>query len=231
LLLLRALFYWQIGSAANWTPKLNLFLVSLAFRNDSAHFWPPLLYSVLSFLQTLLIFYFWLVTLTFINRESADPDPLHKLLRLHLGRVARWPWALQWLLPPLAAACLWVALHSLLLRYGIVGPVRSLFHLGEQGLLLGFALLFSLKYLLPVLLLLYLVTSYVYFGSNPFWDFVGTTACNLLSPLRKLPLQAARFDFAPVVGAVLLLLVLHALPEYLLPKLFHKNFPLCLWPQ
>src|SRR5215470_17015395 len=58
---LRALGYWLIGAPADWTPKLNLELVVLAFRGDV--FAPTLAFSCLSFLRALAVFYFWLVVL------------------------------------------------------------------------------------------------------------------------------------------------------------------------
>jgi uncharacterized protein YggT (Ycf19 family) len=91
------------------------------------------------------------------------------------------------------------------------------------------ALFFTLQYLLPVFLLLYLVTNYVYLGSSPLWDFIGETARNLLAPLRSLPLRVARLDFAPLAGVILILFLLHWLPKLILARLAENNRP--LWPQ
>ena len=145
------------------------------------------------------------------------------MLRLHLGPVARWPWLLQVLLPLVVITGLWMALHPLLTHFGIISRVRSKAHLVEQGLLIGVALYFTLQFLLPVFLLLHLVTSYVYLGSNPVWDFVGATARNLLAPLRWLPLRIARFDFAPLAGVLLILLLLHWLPNLILGRMAENN--------
>jgi uncharacterized protein YggT (Ycf19 family) len=231
LLLLRAFVYWQIGTEVNWTPQLDLTIVSLAFRNDPLHFVPVLLYSWLSFGRTLLVCYFWLLALALINRGSLEPDPFQRMLRLYLGRVTRWPWPVQALLPLLVVAGVWTALHPLLVRCAIASPVRDLVHLLEQGLLLGVGLYLSLKYLLPVFLLLHLVASYVYLGNNSFWAFVNATSSNLLAPLRRLPLRVARIDLAPVAGAVLVLFLLHVVPDYLLPRILQRNLALFLWPQ
>jgi uncharacterized protein YggT (Ycf19 family) len=212
---------------ADWTPKLNLFFVILAFSSD--HLLPMLLFSVLSFARILIVFYFWLLALAMINRRNAEPDPLQRLIRLHLGPLARWPWLLQLLLPLLLMTGLWMTLHPLLMHLGVTNRVQSNVHLAEQGLLIGTALYFSLQYLLPVFLLLHLVASYVYLGSSPLWDFVGTTTRNLLAPLHGLPLRVARFDFTPLVGVVLILVLLHWLPNLILGKLAQSN--LSLWPQ
>jgi uncharacterized protein YggT (Ycf19 family) len=227
LLLLRALLYRQIGPAADWTPKLNLFFVVLAFRSD---LWLPVTcYSVLSFARLLIICYFWLLALAMINRRSAESDPLLKMLRSHLGPAARWPWLAQLLLPLLLVTVLWVALHPLLLHLEITNRVRSTVHLAEQGILIGTALYFSLQYVLPVFLFLYLIASYVYLGASPLWDFVGATARNLLVPLRRLPLRMARFDFAPLAGVVLIFSLLHWLPNFILGQMAQNK--VSPWPQ
>src|SRR5471032_2570648 len=47
LLVLRALFYWQIGSAAGWTGRLDLGATTIFSRNNL--FGPMLLFSIFSF--------------------------------------------------------------------------------------------------------------------------------------------------------------------------------------
>jgi uncharacterized protein YggT (Ycf19 family) len=102
-------------------------------------------------------------------------------------------------------------------------PSPRFINLVEQGLVVSLGMLFSLKYLLPLLLLLYLVVSYVYLGSSPFWDFVNTTSGNLLRPLRRLPLRFAKIDLSPLVGVVVILLLLHVLPNVILQKVLTQN--------
>ena len=221
LLVLRALLYRQIGPDAEWTPKLNLFYVILAFRSDL--FFPTLLFSGLSFARILMVCYFWLLALAIINRHTTEPNPIQKLVRLHLGPVARWHLILQLLLPLVLIIGLWFALHPLLVQLKITSRVRSSAHLAEQGILLASALLFSLQYLLPVFLLLHLVASYVYLGSNVLWEFIGATARNLMAPLGRLPLRIARFDFTPLVGVVLIFALLHWLPHFILGRLAQHN--------
>jgi len=231
LLVLRALLYWQIGSAASWVPKINLMVVVLAFRNSGPHFinfLVVLLYSVLSFVRILAVFYFWVLTLSLLSQGGAEPDPIQKLFRQHLGRLSRWPWPLQAVAPLLLTACLWVALHWLLVRAGVTNRVSSNAHVVEQGLLIGLALYSSLKYLLPPLLFVYLIASYVYLGSSPVWDFLFAVARNLLAPLEGLPLRVGKCDFAPLVGAVLLLLLLHWLPGLIMSEMTARH--MSFWP-
>jgi uncharacterized protein YggT (Ycf19 family) len=223
----RALFYWMIGAPVDWTAKVDLGLISIAFRSDQ--FRLDLFYSVISFVRVLIVFYFWLIVLALLNRGVLEPDPLQKLVRLHLGRAAHWPWPIQLLLPLLMVAVLWMLSSPLLAQLGLINRVQSFARLSYQGLLVGFGLFLSLKYLLLVLLLLYLVTSYVFFGNSPLWDFVSTTARNLLKPLRALPLRFARLDLTPIVGAVLVLVALQWLPNLIIGKM--AEWKMSPWPQ
>jgi uncharacterized protein YggT (Ycf19 family) len=196
----------------------------LAFRSDN--FQTVLLFSLLSFLRMVLVFYSWLLALAIINRNVAEPDPLQKVLRLHLGPIGRWPWQLQLLLPPLVVVAIWLALQPLLVHLEVLAHARSATRLIEQGFVIGLCLFLTLKYLLPVFLLLHLFASYVYFGGNPLWEFIATTARNMLAPLQRLPCRLVKVDFAPVIGAALILFLLHVLPTILFRRL-----PLSLWPQ
>ena len=227
LLLLRAALYCQIGPEVNWTPKLNLFFVVLAFHSHL--FLPSLLYSILSFGRLLIICYFWMLVLVIINRRTGSPDPVLKALRAHLSAVARWPRLLQWGLPLLSVAALWIALHPLLVQQGIDQPAQTHTRLAGQGMLVGAALYLSLQYLLPGFLFAHLVASYVYLGDSPLWDFINATARNLLAPLRRLPLQIAHVDLAPVVGVALIFVLLHWLPDLIVRKMaLHQ---ISFWPQ
>jgi uncharacterized protein YggT (Ycf19 family) len=225
LILFRALIYWLIGTPANWTPKINLELVVLAFRGDQ--FPQVLLYSCLSFLRLLIVFYFWLLVLALVN-GGMDADALTKLVRLHLGRMVHWPWLVQLALPFVVIFGLWLTLHPLLVHLGVVASVHSGAHLAEQALLVSLGLILSLKYLLPSFLLLHLVASYVYLGTSPFWDFVAKTSGRLTAPLRRVPLRLARVDLAPVLGVILILCLLEWLPNLTLSKLSAAN--LSTWP-
>lgn len=233
LLLIRAFFYGQIGPAVGWTPRLNLSIITPAFPLTHAghvFYRSAFLFSVLSFVLVLIMFYFWLLAIAVINRRVTNPDPLQKLLLLQLGRVARWPLFLQLALPFLVCAALWMLCHPLLIHVGVTSPVKSTVVLLEQGLVLGLSLYLSLKFLLIAFLCVYIIVSYVYLGPNPLWDFVTTTSRNILSPLRHLPLQVGKLDLAPVVGIAVLVLVLYwPLPDQIGHFLDRHN--LTLWPQ
>jgi uncharacterized protein YggT (Ycf19 family) len=227
LLLARTIFYWQVGPAVNWTPKLDLYLVVLTFRG--AFFLPSLFFSLLSFLQAFLVFYFWLLTLAALNRSASGSDPIQKMISLQLGRLARWWWLAQIITPFFAVAALWIIFHPAMVYTGVTGRTQSNLHLVEQSLLAGAAIILSLKYFLPAFLAVHLVTSYVYLGKSPLLDFVGLTARNILAPLNRLSLRAGKIDLAPIIGIILILLLLHALPNFALAYLSRYN--LTVWPQ
>jgi uncharacterized protein YggT (Ycf19 family) len=226
LLLLRAWIYWKIGSAVDWTPRLDLGVVALPFRSDL--FRTSLWFSLLSFIRTLLIFYCWMLVLSAVNRKTAAIDPILRMIRLQLGRVADLPAWVQLLIPLILVAGLWAAFQPLLIQTGITNRAHSNLHLLERCLLIGVSIYFSLKYLLPAILLVHLIGSYVYLGSNPLWTFVGTTSRNLLAPLNQLPLRFRKLDLAPIIGMILILLLLDVLPNLLLRNLLERR--LTLWP-
>jgi len=203
LLLLRALLYWQIGSAVDWTPSLYLGAIDRAIPFRSDHWRLMLLFSGLSFAITLGLLYLWLLLLSLVNGRAAETDPLQKLVRLQLGRIDRWPWPVKSLLPLLVTLSLWYLLSLLLARLAIIPPALSKTHRLEQAVVVGLGAYLSWKYLIGGLLALHLVSSYVYLGNQPFWNFIALTGRNLLIPLRRVPLRLGKVDFAPLVGLAL----------------------------
>jgi len=157
-------------------------------------------------------FYFWLLTLVVINGQNASAGPIHRWTVLQFGPVARWPIWVQTLLPLLTGAAAWLAGYPLLVRIGIIDPAQSPGNLAGQALVVGAAIYLSLKYLLPVVLLLHLISSYVFLGNNPFWEFVGTTARRIVAPLNRVSLRVGRVDFTPLIALTTLLLMLNAIP-------------------
>jgi uncharacterized protein YggT (Ycf19 family) len=221
LLLVRSVFYWQIGAAANWTPQLDLAAVVISFRSD---FWTrALLYSLLSFGVVLGLFYVWLLLLSAVNRKVPETDPLQKLVRLHLSRLERWPAWLKLLLPWLLAVLLWYGAAPWLARLGIAPAPRTSFQLLQQSALVGLAVYLAWKFLLVGILFLHLLNSYLYLGNVPFWTFINATARNLLRPLGFLPLRLSKVDFAPLVGIALILLLTES-GAYQLARLYQLLF-------
>jgi len=219
LLLLRAILYWQIGPAVNWTPSLRLVAIAISFRSD--FFSRAILFSVLSFGATLIIFYLWLLLLSVVNGRSEEADPLQKLVRLHLGWVDHWPWPLKLFLPLLFVTLLWYAFNPLLIRWEIIPAVKSALHRLEQAVAIGLGVYLAWKYLITGVLILYLLSSYVYLGNHVFWNFLAVTGRNMLRPLRVLPLQIGRIDLAPLF-AIALVLVASRFAERGLTDLYRR---------
>jgi len=202
LLLLRALFYWQIGSAAHWTGALNLSVITLSFRSD--FFARMLWFSVFSFGLTLGVFYLWLLLLSIL--AGPEPSSFHRLVRMQLGRIDGWSRGVKFLLPLMVMAMFWWLATWLLAWLQIIPQPVSAAHRIEAALIVGLNSYLIWKYVIGVLLALHLLNSYIYFGKHPFWSYVNAEARTLLSPLRSVPLQAGKADFAPVVGLALVFL-------------------------
>jgi len=198
LLAVRGWVYWQIGAAVDWVPSLHLGAISPAFRSDlPAHMF---LYSLLSFAGILVQFYAWLLLLSMVNGRMSDPDALQRLVRLHLGRVDRLPWFIKLVLPLLLDSLLWLALNLFLAWMHIVPPPQSTAQRIEQALVIGCGIYLTWQYLIGGLLALMLLSSYIYLGNHPLWDFIGQSGANLLRPIRWLPLRFGRIDFTPIIA-------------------------------
>lgn len=204
LLLLRTLFYWQIGSALHpaWTGTLDFGVIPLSFRSD--FFARILWFSFFSFGLTLGVFYLWLLLLSIL--AGPEPASFHRLVRAQLGRIDDWPRGLKWLLPLMITATFWWLASWLLAWLQIIPPPVSAARRIEAALIIGLNSYLVWKYLVGAVLTLHLLNSYIYFGKHPFWSYVNAEARTLLSPLRTVPLRAGKVDFAPVVGLALVFL-------------------------
>jgi len=204
LLLLRAWLYWQIGPAVNWVPHLQLGAISVFFRSDV--FGRVFLFSILSFLLTLAVFYLWLLFLSLVNGRSAESEPMQRMVQLHLGWVDRWPWMIKLLLPLFITGATWMGLDPVLTQFKLIQPALSGMHRLEEAAVIGLGAYLSWKYLIGALLLLWLISTYIYLGNNAFWTFITLTGRNTLSPLRWAPFRVGKLDFSPVVGILLVFL-------------------------
>ena len=102
---------------------------------------------------------------------------------------------------------IWCAIHPLLLTLRIVpADLNSRWFVVAQGAVIGLAAYLVLKFFLVAVFALHLVNSYVYLGEFPLWNFVNLTARDLLRPIKWIPLQAGKIDFAPAFAIVVVLL-------------------------
>lgn len=201
LLLVRPLLYSTLAGNLNWTPLLGLGSTTLAFRAD--YLVRLVCHSFLSFGWTWLVADSWLLFLITVTALEREPDGWTRLFRQIAGWAGRWPVPLPLLLPTLAAGLGWVLAVYPLAGCGVlpeVPPVKQL--LGQAGVI-GLSVWLSLKWLVGGILLLRLVSTYVYFGSHPMWDFVQRTGGILLRPLQWLPVRFGKLDFTPLVAIAL----------------------------
>lgn len=207
LLVLRAVGYWQIGSATNWAGRLNLGVMLLSFPSNlsgtSISLLRMLVFSTLSFVVTLVAFYLCLLLFSILR----GPEPFHRLVRMQLGPVDRWPLGIKIIIPfVVTAAFWWLASWPLTWLAVIPSPVSAM-HRVEESLVIGLGSYLTWELAAVALLVLHLLNSYIYFGGHPFWKYVTAEAQTLLRPLRILPLRLGKADFAPVLGIALVILI------------------------
>jgi uncharacterized protein YggT (Ycf19 family) len=205
MLVLRALFYWQIGPAAHWTGKLDLGVISLSFRSDL--FGRMLLFSLSSFVLTLGIFYAWLLLLSLLAGPTTNAGPIHRLVRMPLGGLDGWPCWAKIILPFAGTTLVWWLASWLFARLEIIPKPISAMHRIEESVVIGLSSFLAWKIVAAAVLVLHLLNTYIYFGRQPFWKYVNSTAQTLLSPLRIIPLRAGKVDFAPAAGIVILFVI------------------------
>lgn len=209
LLLLRAPLYSEFGSALNWTGKLDIGAISIPFRSNATSYLPMLLYSFYSFGVTLAVFLLWVLFLSALKSDAAETDSLRQLLRLHLGKLESWPRLLKLLLPFLCFTLIWALASWPLTYWNILPTPATMIQRLEQALLVGVGSYLAWKYLIYAVLGLYFVSSYVYFGKQPFWQHLTIVARLLLTPLRSLPLRFGKLDLTPLVGIGLVVVFAH----------------------
>lgn len=205
LLAARAWLYWRVGSEVGWVALLDVGVLSLPFKSVSAT--RMLWYSGASFAVCLATFYCWLLLFSVLNRGVSDSDRLQRWIRQELGRVDRWPGLVKCVLPVVLAGGLWCGLHGGLVALGLVAPPTSGLHLAGQGWVIGLGCLLGWKYPLAFVLVLHLLSTYLYVGSHPGWAFVNHSARNLLRPLAGLPLRLGRIDLTPLLAIAVIVLL------------------------
>lgn len=210
LILLRALFYWQIGRAVHWSANLNLGVIGLSFRSD--FFSRMLLFSICSFALMLGFFYLCLLLLSILN----GPEPFRTFVRMQLGNMDRRSPALKLFLPLVVVSILWWLGSWLFAQMQIIPQPLSEWNRAGEALVVGVGSYLAWSYVAIALLFAHLLNSYVYFGRNPFWNFVAAEAQTLLSPLKKIPLRLGKVDFAPLIGIALVFLFAGAAGRFLI---------------
>jgi len=203
----RAIFYNQFGPGLNWYPHLNLLDVFHPFKSDSLPH--ALAYSVLSFGHWLVALYFCFAMLGTVQPKSESTETWRNFLKAQFA----WPGGL-------AVPLQWLAVIGIAFafRFAETTWIASLESIGTPSSHLPLLVLLDLRaanYLIMTLLALYLLNNYVYFGEQTFWKTVEESGKRLLTPLRILPWEARKIDFAPIVALAIAYGLSHALrPEH-----------------
>jgi len=161
-----------------------------------------LLFSIFSFARMFGIVYLWLVLLSILD----GPMPTHRLVKMQLGAIDGWPRWIKILLPLAVIALAW-GLTSWPFAWLHPKTTMTVAHRIEESLVIALGSYLVWKFLVAALLAFHLLNSYIYFGKNPFWNYVNATAKQLVRPLEKIPLRAGKADFAPAAGIALVFLL------------------------
>ena len=195
LLGLRAVFYNQFGPGLDWVPSLNLINESPHFRSD--YFPRALAFSVLSFARWLAALYFCLALLSAVRPEGEGTTNWREFLKAQFGWLGNWPPFMHWL----AALALAVGVHFGETRW--MESVGVLTQAADPLRQIPTLIVLDLRaavYLMMLLLALYLLNSYVYFGEQNSWKNVDASGRKLLRPLRAVPLVVRKIDLAPFLA-------------------------------
>jgi uncharacterized protein YggT (Ycf19 family) len=195
LLGLRAVFYNQFGPGLDWVPSLNLIDQSPHFRSD--YFPRALAFSVLSFARWLVALYFCLALLSAVRPDGKRATNWREFLKAQFGWLGNWSPVVHWI----AALALAVGVHlgethwmeSLGVLTQSADPLRQI----PTLIVLDLS---AAVYLMMLLLALYLLNSYVYFGEQNFWKNVDDSGRRLLKLFRAVPLVVRKIDLAPFIA-------------------------------
>jgi hypothetical protein len=218
LLAVRPSFYYSIGSKLGWTPQLDLFAISLPWRSDLLG--RMYLYSTITFLLTLGLFYSAMLLLSAVNRRLPDTEVMQQFVRLQLGWIERIPWPLKLLLPSLVGGLAWAAALPLLAAIDLFPSVPDSQIIWGQALVFALAALLTWKWVLIAIFLLHLLNFYVYLGTHPAWAYISVTARTLLAPFSFL--SFSKLDLAPVLGIGIVLALSELAIKPAVIQLFQK---------
>jgi hypothetical protein len=196
LLVVRALFYRQVGPSFLWHPVWSTGVIHIPFRSDL--FLRIFSYSFLSFVWVLFIWYSWLILILAINRPPHDRDGVTRLARRAVGKVGSFPALILLLLPIVLLGLSWMLVGWIAVEANLLPPLQDFKHLFQQSLVVGLGGILSWRWLLGGLYILHLVNNYVYLGRHAFWEFVQITGTRICWPFSWARL--GRLDCSPLIG-------------------------------
>lgn len=196
----KSLLLHYLGAPLDTTMHLNFLLLNVFFKTGSlvSMGWMGLA----SFLKFTLMAYIWVWVLWRISRKDCA-EQLVGSLKSGLGFIGRVHVVLQPILLIFLGMVGWVVLGLCFGTFGVLPTSIPLPLLIWQSLWISISAWMGVYWLLLLLMIFYLIHSYVYLGSWEGWDWIEGMGDRLLLPLKKLPLQWARIDFAPLVFLLL----------------------------
>jgi hypothetical protein len=220
LLILRAVFYWNLGPPLKWTATINLVPVSLPMRSDL--FPLMLIYSFASFGLVVGLYIAWLLLLSAVNSGAPLDNVIHKFVRMQLGFLDKRSRGFKLALPMIAGAIAWACAVPVLQHYGIIPPPHSKLHLIEQSFVVGLSAILGFRGILFAVLAAQIVNNYLFLGNHPLWAYVEMTASKLRGPLQEF--RSRLFD----AGSFLLLSLVIVL-SYIFSSAFLRMFASLPW--
>jgi uncharacterized protein YggT (Ycf19 family) len=218
LLFLRAVIYRWLGAATGTTTcYLDFGATSPGFRHDN--FIQAMAFSFFSFARALGILYIGLLFFSIL----AGPQPISGLIKIPLGRVSDWPRWLKILLPFVTTAIFWWSASWILEKLPpqlATSPAQKF----QGAMVVGLSSYLVWKIPACGTLALYLLSSYIYFGRHPIWNYIDVTAQTLLRPIKSIPLRVGRVDFAPVLAMAVLFFLFEAAERALVWMYAHRLF-------
>jgi len=208
LLVGRAWFYHRIAPEVDWQPRLTLITYTPQITADLslpfawADFTKQLAFSLVSFAGWLVRYNFVLVFCSVLKPEIDEARGWRHFLRGQLGLLDRLPALVK---IPLALA-LGAGVHYgaawWLVGLGIMPALapEALLHLAGGMAVLDLRIV---AWCAMVVLSLFVLNSYIYFGKHKFWKIIEATGHGLLRPFRLFPMKWGRVDFAPLAGLAL----------------------------
>lgn len=213
LLVLKSLLLHYLGAPLDTTMHLNFLLLNIFFKTGSmvSMGWM----GVASFLKFTLMAYIWLWVLWRISRKDSA-EQLVGSLKAGLGFVGRMPMVVQPILLIFFGMIGWFLVGLSFGAFGVLPTSIPLPLLIWQAFWISISAWVGVYWMMLLLMMIYLLHSYVYLGSWEGWDWIEGMGDRLLLPLKKLPLQWARIDFAPLLFLLLNWLVYSAFVRLIL---------------
>jgi len=208
ILLIKTLFLHYLGAPLQTTMSIDFLLFFVYFKTGS--FFSMASMAVASFLKIALIAYIWVWFLWHLSRKGIA-DNLVNSLGDSMGLLKGRHVLIQVSVFLLGGVLGWLGLGLYFSWMGALPSNQETSLLLWQGLWLSLSAWVGLYWLIVAMLSAYLIHSYIYLGPWEGWDWLEGMVERLLSPLKPLPLQWARIDFAPLVALGLNWLIFTAL--------------------